>query len=136
VAPAFDVVVLTTHDIGRHLHCYGVESVVSPNLDALAADGVLFTHAFATAPQCSPSRASLASGLYPHNNGVMGLAHPGFDWDLTAPHAAAILAGHGFETHLFVGQHVTQHPQRLGFAAIHASIDDLDHVLTHATRRL
>jgi N-sulfoglucosamine sulfohydrolase len=113
--------VVTTHDIGRHLHCYGVKSVASPNLDSLASSGARFELAFATAPQCSPSRASLATGRYPHNNGVMGLAHAGFDWELSpdAPHAAAIFAGLGFETHLFGAQHVTQHPERLGFDQMH-----------------
>ena len=110
---------MTTHDIGRHLHCYGHGSVVSPNLDALARDGVRFASCFATAPQCSPSRASLATGMYPHNNGVMGLAHSGFDWELGVPHAAAVFAGHAFESHLFGGQHVTPHPERLGFTQIH-----------------
>ena len=119
--PAVDVVVMTTHDIGRHLHCYGVESAVSPNLDSLAAHGVRFAQAFATAPQCSPSRASLATGRYPHNNGVMGLAHRGYDWELSqsAPHTAAIFRGTGFATHLFGSQHVTQHPQHLGFDQMH-----------------
>ena len=117
---------MTTHDIGRHLHCYGVESVVGPNLDGLAAKGVRFDQAFATAPQCSPSRASLATGLYPHNNGVMGLAHAGFDWELASsvPHAAALFAGLGFETHLFGGQHVTMHPERLGFGHRHPTGQD------------
>ncbi len=135
MTPAHDVVVLTTHDIGRHLRCYGVRSVVSPNLDALASGGLLFTHAFATAPQCSPSRASLATGMYPHNNGVLGLAHPGFDWDLKAEHAAAIFARHGFASHLFVGQHVTAHPQTLGFTGIH-ELDALERVAHEATGRL
>jgi N-sulfoglucosamine sulfohydrolase len=123
LATAQDIVVMTTHDIGRHLHCYGVKSVASPNLDSLASTGVRFELAFATAPQCSPSRASLATGRYPHNNGVMGLAHAGFDWELSpdAPHAAAIFAGLGFETHLFGAQHVTQHPERLGFDQMHPS---------------
>jgi N-sulfoglucosamine sulfohydrolase len=113
---------MTSHDLGRHLHCYGVESVVSPNLDSLAKGGVRFDAAFATAPQCSSSRASLATGRYPHNNGVMGLAHPGFDWELSpsAPHAAAILAGVGFETHIFGMQHVSLHPERLGFGHMHS----------------
>ena len=119
---------MTTHDIGRHLHCYGRASVVSPRLDALAGEGVRYARAFATAPQCSPSRASLATGMYPHNNGVMGLAHRGFDWELAVPHAAAIFAGAGFESHLFIGQHVTPHPERLGFTATHP-IDDLPGVL-------
>lgn len=123
---ARDVVVVTTHDIGRHLHCYGAVDVETPNLDAFAASGIRFASAFCTAPQCSPSRASLASGLYPHNNGVMGLAHHGFDWELQAPHAAATFAGAGFEPHLFGSQHVTLHPERLGFAAIHGEPDERD----------
>ena len=117
---ARDVVVMTTHDIGRHLRCYGASSVVSPRLDALAAEGARYTNAFCTAPQCSPSRASLASGRYPHSNGVMGLAHHGFDWELAVPHAAALFAAAGFESHLFGEQHVTQHPQSLGFTTIQA----------------
>lgn len=116
---ARDVVLITTHDIGRHLGCYGAATVASPHLDRLAAGGVRFTQAFATAPQCSPSRASLASGLHPHQNGVLGLAHQGFDWSLTVPHAALRLARLGFETHLFGGQHVTPHPEALGFAHRH-----------------
>ena len=121
---AVDVVVMTTHDIGRHLHCYGRRGIVSPHLDALATAGVRFEQAFCTAPQCSPSRASLATGRYPHNNGVMGLAHHGFDWELDAPHAAAIFAAQGFDAHLFGGQHVTLHDQSLGFTAIHREPSD------------
>ncbi|HEX9561932.1 MAG TPA: sulfatase [Candidatus Dormibacteraeota bacterium] len=126
---------MTTHDIGRHLHCYGVQSVASPNLDSLASRGVRFDLAFATAPQCSPSRASLATGRYPHNNGVMGLAHAGFDWELSpdAAHAAATFAGFGFETHLFGAQHVTQHPERLGFDHMHPS-EAVEQVLAREPR--
>jgi arylsulfatase A-like enzyme len=118
-----DVVLMTSHDLGRHLHCYGKKSVMSPNLDAFAAEGVKFEMAFATAPQCSPSRASIASGRYPHNNGVMGLAHAGFDWELSpsTPHVAAILGAAGFETHIFGMQHVSLHPERLGFQHEHGN---------------
>ena len=110
---------MTTHDIGRHLHCYGNRTVKSPHLDGLAATGVRFTHAFCTAPQCSPSRASLATGRYPHNNGVLGLAHHGFDWELNVPHAASVFAAAGFEAHLFGGQHVSLHPETMGFSELH-----------------
>src|SRR5215469_4995883 len=116
------IFVITCHDIGRHLGCYGVESVQSPNLDQLAAEGARFDSAFCTAPQCSPSRASLATGRYPHSNGVMGLAHGGFDWDLNPEeqHTAARLAEYGYETLLFGIQHVTQNVERLGFQYLHA----------------
>ena len=116
------VFVITCHDLGQHLGCYGVGSVRSPHLDRLAATGARFEHAFCTAPQCSPSRASLATGRYPHSHGVMGLTHRGFDWDLHPgeQHTAARLAAHGYETHLFGLQHVTQNVNRLGFQHLHA----------------
>jgi N-sulfoglucosamine sulfohydrolase len=137
VTAAVDVVVMTTHDIGRHLHCYGRPGIVSPHLDAFAASGVRFEQAFCTAPQCSPSRASLATGRYPHNNGVMGLAHHGFDWELdpSVPHIARVLADEGFETHLFGGQHVSMHPERLGFAHHHAATEGVEALLA-SDRRL
>jgi N-sulfoglucosamine sulfohydrolase len=128
---------MTTHDIGRHLHCYGRPGIVSPHLDAFAASGVRFEQAFCTAPQCSPSRASLATGRYPHNNGVMGLAHHGFDWELdpSVPHIARVLADEGFETHLFGGQHVSMHPERLGFAHHHTATEGVEALLS-TDRRL
>jgi N-sulfoglucosamine sulfohydrolase len=131
---AHDVVLITTHDIGRHLRCYGAETVSSPHLDSLAADGVRYTRAFCTAPQCSPSRASLATGLFPHRNGVMGLAHPGFDWSLQVPHAAASFGELGFESHLFGGQHVAPDPATLGFAERHGQ--DRDAVTAGKVARL
>ena len=41
----------------------------TPNMDALADQGVLFTNAHCNAPQCGPSRASLLNGLYPKSTG-------------------------------------------------------------------
>jgi len=43
--------------------------VESPNIDKLAAEGVLFTHAFTNSPVCGPSRGSMHSGRYPFRNG-------------------------------------------------------------------
>ena len=47
-------------------------NVKTPNIDALAGRGTLFTNAHAQAPICSPSRASLMSGLHPHQTGLYG----------------------------------------------------------------
>ena len=44
----------------------------TPHLDALAEAAVVFEHSFVTTPQCSPSRSSIMTGLYPHKTGVLG----------------------------------------------------------------
>ncbi len=50
--------------------CYGSKHVRTPHIDALAADGVRFANAFCTTSLCSPSRASILTGLYAHRHGV------------------------------------------------------------------
>ncbi len=52
------------------LGCYGSRHVRTPQIDALAARGVRFTQAFCTTSLCSPSRASIMTGLYAHRHGV------------------------------------------------------------------
>jgi N-sulfoglucosamine sulfohydrolase len=73
-----NVLLIVWHDLGDWLGCYGHRAIDSPHLDSLAEQGALFEHYFATAPQCSPSRASIITGLMPHTTGVMGLTHLGF----------------------------------------------------------
>ncbi len=53
---------------GDCLSCLGHPAAVTPNLDRLAADGVLFRRHFAQATPCGPSRASLHTGLYALNH--------------------------------------------------------------------
>ena len=52
------------------LGCSGSKHVKTPHIDRLAAGGVRFTNGFCTTSLCSPSRASILSGLYAHAHGV------------------------------------------------------------------
>src|ERR1700741_1276050 len=72
-----NILYIHSHDTGRYLQPYG-HAVPAPNLQRLADQGVLFRKAFNAAPTCSPSRASLLTGMCPHSNGMFGLAHRGF----------------------------------------------------------
>ncbi|NQU41843.1 sulfatase [bacterium] len=58
-------------DMGcRDLTCYGSTFYETPNIDRLAAEGMLFTDAYAACPVCSPTRASILTGRYPARVGV------------------------------------------------------------------
>jgi arylsulfatase A-like enzyme len=64
-----NVIIILSDDMGwSDLGCYGGE-IATPNLDALAAGGVRFTQFYNTA-RCCPTRASLLTGLYPHQAGI------------------------------------------------------------------
>jgi len=57
-----NIIIITTHDTGRHFGCYGVDTVHTPAIDAIADDGFRFTNYFTTSPVCSPSRGLCLRG--------------------------------------------------------------------------
>lgn len=118
--PRPNIVLVICHDLGRHLGCDGVSSVVSDNIDALAAEGVRMTNHFCTSPGCSPSRSSIMTGRYPHANGMMGLAHMGWSMHPGERHVAALMSEQGYDTELIGVQHVTMRPEKLGFRRVRA----------------
>jgi len=79
-----NILLITTDDQGMDLGCYGNPLARTPHLDQLAAEGTRFTRAYVTQASCSPSRSSILTGLYPHQNGQVGLVndysmHPGIE---------------------------------------------------------
>lgn len=67
-----NIVVIMADDMGfSDLGCYGSE-IRTPHLDSMASEGLRFTH-FYNAARCCPTRASLLTGLYPHQAGMGGM---------------------------------------------------------------
>jgi len=111
-----NIVVITVHDLGQHLGCYGITSVQSPNLDKLASKGIMFKNFYSTSAVSSPGRGSLLTGRYPQSNGLMGLTHAPWWWKLNSNeiHIAELLKNNGYKTTLIGLTHVGE-PVRLGF---------------------
>lgn len=104
-----NVVVILVDNMGRDAGCYGNGAIKTPNIDALAADGVKFENAFCTTSSCSPSRSVILTGLYAHATGMYGLSHAYhhfscFDDLQTLP---GVLRSAGYRTGLNGKLHVT-----------------------------
>ncbi|WP_044303269.1 sulfatase family protein [Rhodopirellula sallentina] len=70
-----NVLFIITDDESPTLGCYGDSCAVTPAIDAVAADGVVFQNAFATTASCSASRSVVMSGIHNHRNGQFGHQH-------------------------------------------------------------
>jgi arylsulfatase A-like enzyme len=123
-----NIVLIVADDLGfSDIRSYGAE-VATPNLDRLAARGIRFTQ-FYNAARCCPSRASLLTGLYPHQAGVGHLLEdwhaPGYTSGLNARCAtiAELLQAAGYSTYHVGKWHVggvaqeneRNHPMNRGF---------------------
>lgn len=96
-----NIILFVADNLGwKDLGCCGNKDVGTPNIDALASEGVLFSNAFITSSSCSPSRASIITGQYTHTNGVTGLTHI-HKRLMLSPFATTlpdVLSGAGYET--------------------------------------
>lgn len=115
-----NIVLIFADDMGfSDLGCYGSE-IRTPNLDGLAAQGVRFTQ-FYNAARCCPSRASLLTGLYPHQAGMGGMVSKPGDPAPAGPYQgylndrcvtiAEVLKKAGYATYMSGKWHVGEAPE-------------------------
>ena len=113
-----NIIISTWHDTGQHFGCYGQKTVQSPNVDAFAADGVVFENCFCSSPKCSPSRGSCMTGKYPQSNGLYYLCHGnfGYRFDESQKHLAQLLKERGYYSvlHGFHHECPVDETERLG----------------------
>ena len=92
-----DVVFIIVDDLNDWLGCLGGHpEAKSPNIDALAASGMLFTQAYCNSPQCRPSRTSLNYGVYPFKTGTYFNAKGKSEAKITTPTLQQFFLDHGY----------------------------------------
>ena len=75
--------------------------VESPNLDALAKEGIVFTNMYCNSPACAPSRNGILAGKYPHHSAVYGFEYFNGEAEFFTKTMPQIMAENGYETSLF-----------------------------------
>ncbi len=109
-APNF--VFFITDDISASdLGCYGNEVIQTPNLDAIAENGLVFDNAHNVISSCSPSRCAIITGRYPHNTGAPELHSTLPDDQVTF---VRTLREAGYHT-IISGKNHMNKPAKLGF---------------------
>ena len=68
--PRPNILWLTSEDHSPHMGCYGDKLARTPNVDGLAAKGMIFKHAWSCYPVCAPARSTIISGMYPASTGA------------------------------------------------------------------
>ena len=115
-----NILVILTDDMGySDIGCYGSE-INTPNIDKLAANGIRFTH-FYTTPRCSPTRASLLTGLYSHQAGMGHLSTENFtqagyvdDLSKNAVTMAEVFQQAGYATYMTGKWHIAKNTKKEG----------------------
>lgn len=121
-----NIVLLSWHDTGRHLGCYGHKTVATPHLDLLAEKSLRLTNAYACAPVCGPSRTGMLTGRYPNSNGMYGQCHEGWTLNDDEEHLAGRLRRMGYACCVAGFQHEARmvDVEGLGFDAAVANVPE------------
>ena len=96
-----NIILMIAHDLGCRFGPYGWAPEQSTQLDRFASESIRLERHFVTSPGCSPSRATLVTGRYPHSNGQLGLSHLGWTLNRDEVVLPRVLHDAGYQTALF-----------------------------------
>jgi arylsulfatase A-like enzyme len=144
-APRPNVLLILADDMGfSDIGCYGSE-IHTPNIDALAANGLRFTQFYNTS-RCCPTRASLLTGLYSHRAGIGHMVEdrglPGYIGRLNERCAtvAELLKPAGYRTYMVgkwhVGSKEEYWPRKRGFDRFYGQVTGGGNYFTRKTDRM
>ena len=125
-------ILLTDQQQAAAMSVVGTPGVNTPNMDALAREKIRFTHAHCATPQCSPARAALWTGRYPHRTGVMGNvggrrqtpAGMSAPLDPSVPGIGKTFTAAGYDTAYFGKWHLGNDPGIHGFGTHDIKVKD------------
>jgi len=130
-----NVLVILVDDLGYgDLSSYGAKDIQTPHIDRLVAQGMRFSHFYASCTVCSPTRAALLAGRYPDAVGVPGVirTHSSGSWGLLSRDAVllpAVLKQAGYRTAMFGKWHLglgePNLPNTRGFEFFHGFLGDM-----------
>ncbi len=107
-----------------YLGAYGSRAAQTPHIDRLAADGLTLERAYVPLPQCSPARASMFTGLYPHQHHLLCVPRPGRDERFGTVQQRAVLP----ESVPSLGQAFRDAGYRMGYTGPwHMGNDEIPH---------
>lgn len=101
-----NILLIIADDLGQQCGCYGDRIARTPNIDRLASQGVLFENAYVTTSICSPSRASMFTGLFPQQHGLLGMAQWGYRVLEGSPLLPNLLKQEGYRTGIIGKTHM------------------------------
>ncbi|MHC4501560.1 MAG: sulfatase-like hydrolase/transferase, partial [Planctomycetota bacterium] len=98
---------MTDQHRGDCMGCAGNKTIITPHLDSIAKDGVLFSNAYTSTPSCTPARTTILTGLSPWHHGMLGYGRVADKYPFELPEA---LRNAGF--YLFGVGKMHWYPQR------------------------
>ena len=134
-----NVMIIVADDLGFGDVGFNGASFATPNIDRIARAGIVLDR-FYTSPICSPTRAGLLTGRYPHRYGIMGdTITPGSDFGLDPSEdtIAATLGRAGYARRSFIGKwhlghrSIAHHPMSFGFTSFYGHYNGAIDYFTH-----